>query len=90
MIWKRVPFRTITITTLGTPLNAYHLKKDFFSHLGHIVSGRIDYFTGQDQLSSKHAFHISNINKPNRILSKISPKIPNRELDKLKIEMFLV
>lgn len=43
-------------------------EKDFFSHVWHIVSARIDYFKGQDPFSSKHSLHISNIRKLNEFL----------------------
>jgi len=43
-------------------------EKDFFSHVWHIVSDRIDYFKGQDPFSSKHSLHVSNIRKLNEFL----------------------
>lgn len=43
-------------------------EKDFFSHVWHIVSDRIDYFKGQDPFSSKHSIHVFNIKKLNDFL----------------------
>ncbi|MFE2861410.1 MULTISPECIES: hypothetical protein [Sphingobacterium] len=61
----------------------YHLKfylsggnrseKEFFSHVWHIVSGRIAYFVGQDPFSSKHALHVSNTRKLNEFLAFLVP-----------------
>lgn len=61
----------------------YHLKnylskhtfseKEFFSHVWHIVSDRIDYFKGQDPFSSKHSLYISNIKKLNEFLDFLAP-----------------
>lgn len=48
-------------------------EKDFFSHVWHIVSDRIDYFKGQDPFSSKHSLHISNIRKLNEFLDFLAP-----------------
>ena len=48
-------------------------EKEFFSHVWHIVSDRIDYFKAQDPFSSKHSLHISNIRKLNEFLSFLSP-----------------
>lgn len=48
-------------------------EKEFFSHVWHIVSGRIDYFKAQDPFSSKHALHISNIKKLKEFLDFLAP-----------------
>jgi hypothetical protein len=49
-------------------------EKDFFSHVWHIVSDRIDYFKGQNPFSSKHSLHVSNIMKLKQFLDYLSPK----------------
>ncbi|GAA0884113.1 hypothetical protein GCM10009120_27110 [Sphingobacterium siyangense subsp. cladoniae] len=48
-------------------------EKEFFSHVWHIVSDRIDYFTGQSPYSSKHPLYVSNIGKLNGFLDFLSP-----------------
>ncbi|MGJ1348482.1 hypothetical protein ACR789_18475 [Sphingobacterium siyangense] len=50
-----------------------HSEKDFFSHVWHIVSDRIDYFKGQDPFSAKHSLRISNIRKLNEFLDFLAP-----------------
>ncbi len=88
----------------------YHLKnylskhttseKEFFSHVWHIVSDRIDYFKGQDPFSAKHSLYVSNIRKLNEFLSFLSPldkwnirsndlliKEKDKEIAKLRLEL---
>lgn len=75
-------------------------EKEFFSHVWHIVSDRIDYFKSQSPYSSKHPLYISNITKLNEFLSFLSPldkwnirsndlliKEKDEEIAKLRLEL---
>ncbi|MDR2276176.1 MAG: hypothetical protein LBF27_35055 [Sphingobacterium sp.] len=75
-------------------------EKEFFSHIWHIVSDRIDYFKGQSPYSSKHPLYISNIRKLNEFQSFLSPldkwnirpndmliKEKDEEIAKLRLEL---
>ena len=48
-------------------------EKEFFSHVWHIVSDRIDYFKGQNPYSSKHPLYVSNIKKLGEFLNFLEP-----------------
>ncbi|QIH31501.1 MULTISPECIES: TMF family protein [Sphingobacterium] len=75
-------------------------EKEFFSHVWHIVSDRIDYFKGQSPYSSKHPLYVSNIGKLNEFLDFLAPldkwnirpndiliKEKDEEISKLRTEL---